>query len=314
MNGSYTDLGVISLDKNELKSLLEAAGAYCIENEPMKKHTTFCIGGNADIYAVPKNIESIAECRRICVDNNIDYVVLGNCSNVVFSDNGYRGVVISTAALADDIELISAVDVKCAAGVKLASLCSFAFENSLSGVECLWGIPGTVGGAVCMNAGAYGGEIKDTLIECECIDSNGNLVKYSADELDLSYRHSRFSDNDEIIVSSTFRLTPAVQSEIREKMDDLMSRRRDKQPLEYPSAGSVFKRPEGYFAAALIDESGLKGESVGDAQISEKHAGFMINKGNATCHDLKLLIEKTKEEVFLRHGVRLECEIKFIGE
>ena len=169
------------MNKIELKNLLEAAGAYCIENEPMKKHTTFHIGGNADIYAVPKSVESIAECRKICADNNVPYVVLGNCSNVVFSDNGYRGVVISTAALADEIELISAVDVKCSAGVKLASLCSFAFENSLSGVECLWGIPGTVGGAVCMNAGAYGGEIKDTLIECECIDSNGQPAFAHAD-------------------------------------------------------------------------------------------------------------------------------------
>ncbi len=302
------------MDRIELKNLLESAGAYCIENEPMKKHTTFCIGGSADIYAVPKSKESIAECRKICVDNGVPYVVLGNCSNVVFTDNGYRGVVISTAALSDEIELVSAVDVKCSAGVKLASLCSFAFEHSLSGVECLWGIPGTIGGAVCMNAGAYGGEVKDTLIECECIDKDGNFVTYSADELDLSYRHSRFSDNDEIVISATFRLVPAVQGEIRAKMDDLMNRRREKQPLEYPSAGSVFKRPEGYFAAALIDECGLKGESVGDAQISEKHTGFMINKGKATCFDLKRLIEKTKEEVFLRHGVRLECEIKFIGE
>ena len=165
-----------------------------------------------------------------------------------------------------------------------------------------------------MNAGAYGGEVKDTLISCTCMKADGEIVTYSADELDLSYRHSRFSDSDEILLDATFRLVPASQSEIREKMDDLMNRRRSKQPLEYPSAGSVFKRPQGYYAAALIEECGLKGCSVGGAQVSEKHSGFIINTGDATCFDLKRLIEKVKQEVFMTHGVTLECEIKIIGE
>ncbi len=302
------------MDKSVIRDRFNEAGVYCLADEPMKKHTSFNIGGPADFYVVPKTVEELATCQAICKGEKVPFTVLGNGSNIVFSDLGYRGVVISTASLVDEPQMVSAVDVKCSAGVKLANLCSFALENSLSGVECLWGIPGSVGGAVCMNAGAYGGEVKDTLLSCTCLRADGETVTYSADELDLSYRHSRFSDTDEIVLDATFRLFPATQSEIREKMDDLMNRRREKQPLEYPSAGSVFKRPQGYYAAALIEECGLKGSSVGGAQVSEKHSGFIINTGDATCFDLKRLIERVKQEVFMAKGVKLECEIKIIGE
>ena len=302
------------MDRTVIKEKLDEAGLYYLTDERMRKHTSFNIGGPADFYVVPKTVEQISACRQICESEAVPFTVIGNGSNVVFSDLGYRGVVMSTASLTDEPQLVSAVDVRCAAGVKLATLCSFALENSLSGVECLWGIPGSVGGAVYMNAGAYGGEVKDTLISCTCMKADGEIVTYSADELDLSYRHSRLADSDEILLDATFRLVPAAQAEIREKMDDLMNRRRSKQPLDYPSAGSVVKRPQGYYAAALIEECGLKGCSVGGAQVSQKHSGFIINTGDATCFDLKRLIEKVKQEVFMTHGVTLECEIKIIGE
>lgn len=305
---------MLCMDKSVIKEQLDAAGLYYLTDEPMSRHTSFAIGGPADFYVLPNSGEQMAACRRLCREENVPFTVLGNGSNVVFSDLGYRGIVISTSSLTDEPQMVSAVDIRCPAGVKLASLCSFALEHSLSGVECLWGIPGTVGGAVCMNAGAYGGEIKDTLLSCTCMNAAGETVAYDAGDLDLSYRHSRFSDSDEIVLDATFRLIPAQQSEIRAKMDELMSRRREKQPLEYPSAGSVFKRPQGHYAAALIEECGLKGCSVGGVQVSEKHAGFLINTGNATCFDLKRLIEKIQQEVFITHGVSLECEIRMIGE
>ena len=302
------------MDQVLMQERFSQEGIYCLRNEPMKKHTSFAIGGPADLYVLPKSEEQMMRAVSLCRENGLDYVVLGNGSNVVFSDLGYRGAVIGTSSLSGEIEWVSAVDVRCPAGAKLATLCSFACENALSGLECLWGIPGSVGGAVCMNAGAYGGEVKDMLLSCTCLTPEGEIVTYDADALALSYRHSRFSNTKEIVLSATFRLTPAPQSEIRHKMDDLMSRRREKQPLEYPSAGSVFKRPEGYYAAALIEECGLKGTQIGGIAVSEKHAGFMVNLGEGTCFDLKRLIDKVKQEVFLVKGVRLECEIKMIGE
>lgn len=302
------------MDPISVRELFTQEGLYALANEPMKKHTSFAIGGPADLYVLPKDEAQMQRAVALCREQGLAYLVIGNGSNVVFSDLGYRGVVIGTASLAGEFELVSAVDVRCGAGAKLATLCSFACENALSGLECLWGIPGSVGGAVCMNAGAYGGEVKDTLLNCTCLTPDGEIVTYSADELDLAYRHSRFSESRDIVLSATFRLTPAPQAEIRGKMDDLMGRRRDKQPLEYPSAGSVFKRPEGYYAAALIEECGLKGAQVGGIAVSEKHAGFMVNLGEGTCFDLKRLIEKVKQEVFLLKGVTLECEIRMIGE
>ena len=302
------------MDSSVLQEKWKAAAIAFAADEPMKKHTSFGIGGPADWYVLPDTVEKLAFCLSLCREAGLPYVLLGNGSNTVFSDLGFRGVVIGTAALAAPPEMVSAVDVRCAAGVKLATLCSFALENSLSGLECLWGIPGSVGGAVCMNAGAYDGEVKDTFLSCTVLTREGEIRTVEGAEADLSYRHSRFSDSGEIVLDATFRLAPASQAEIRAKMDDLMARRREKQPLDLPSAGSVFKRPAGHYAAALIDGCGLKGARVGGIQVSEKHAGFMVNTGEGTCFDLKRLIEKVRQDVFLTYDVELECEIRMIGE
>ena len=295
-----------------LKMYAEQIGcAYC-ENEPMSRHTSFKIGGNADIMLTPQNKETLSFILTACKRWEVPCYVLGNGSNVLVSDTGIRGAVVLTSGL-DDIRMVDTYTIECGAGVKNSRLCSFALENSLSGFEFLWGIPGTVGGGAYMNAGAYGGEMKDIFIQSEHINDDGSFGSYNADEIDYGYRKSAYSEHGGVITSITLRGTPAEQSAIRARMDELMNRRKDKQPLEYPSAGSVFKRPEGYYAAALIEECGLKGLAHGDAMVSEKHSGFIVNTGNATASDVKILIEKIKEQVFLQKDVRLECEIKFLG-
>ena len=227
-------------------------------------------------------------------------------------DKGIRGVVVTTASCLNEIELINAYEIKVAAGVRLSRLSDLAYENSLTGAEFAWGIPGTVGGAVYMNAGAYDGEMKNILTEIEYMTPDGEIHTMSAADAELSYRHSVFSTNDNVIISATVRLTPGDKGEIRAKMDDFMSRRKDKQPLEYPSAGSVFKRPEGYFAGALIEQSGLKGKRIGGAMVSEKHAGFIINYDNATTKDVLDLVKFCQDTVMEKFGVMLEREIKSV--
>ncbi len=301
-------------DYSNIIKTAEKFGCQYTLNEPMSLHTTFRIGGNADLFVTPTTVEGLAQIIAACNRDKIYYFVIGNGSNVLVSDKGIRGVVISTADCLNEIEMKNALEIKSGAGVKLSRLCDLAYKNSLTGAEFAWGIPGSVGGAVFMNAGAYGGEIKDILTECEYITPDGKLETMSAEEADLSYRHSVFNDNGCVIVSATVRLQPGDQAEIRAKMDDYMTRRKDKQPLEYPSAGSTFKRPVGGYASALIDGCGLKGYSVGGAQVSEKHAGFVINKGGATCFDVMRLVEHIQNEVFLAKSIRLECEIRVIGE
>ena len=295
----------------QLKNFAETVGCPFTENEPMINHTSFKIGGNADIALTPQNEQMLAGIIKQCKNLDIPYYVLGNGSNLLVSDTGIRGAVIFTNAF-NGIEQVDEFTIKCGAGVKNSQLCSFALEHSLSGFEFLWGIPGTVGGAVYMNAGAYGGEIKDVFVSSEHVDNNGAIGEFSADDIDYSYRHSAYSDTGFAITSVMLRGTHAGQADIRRKMDELMQRRKDKQPLEYPSAGSVFKRPQNAYAAALIEECGLKGASVGGAQVSEKHSGFIINTGGATCSDVKILIEKIKEDVFLNKSISLECEIKIL--
>lgn len=283
------------------------------KNEPMRRHTSFKIGGNADIYCEVQNSVALSKLIEACREREIPYFILGKGSNLLVSDNGIRGIVIR---LGGDFKTISLTEdglIRCGAGTSLASACSFALNHSLGGLEFAWGIPGSVGGAVFMNAGAYGGEIKDVVVSAIYVDENGLKKRYDNDELDFGYRRSVFTDKNNIITDVYFKLEHKNQKEIREKMDELMGRRKSKQPLDYPSAGSTFKRPEGYFAAALIEECGLKGESVGGAQVSEKHAGFIINKDNATCEDVEKLIEHIKEQVYNQKGVRLQCEVKFIG-
>lgn len=287
-------------------------GCLCTKDEPMSKHTSFHIGGKADLMLTPQNESTLSSIISACKKWDIPYYIFGNGSNILVSDNGIRGAVILTTAFSQ-IELVDSYTIKCGAGVKNSQLCSFALEHGLSGFEFLWGIPGTVGGAAYMNAGAYGGEFKDVYLSSDYVDESGEIGTISKDDIDYSYRHSAYCDRNCVITSITVSGTPSDMHEIRVKMDDLMNRRKTKQPLEYPSAGSVFKRPEGYFAAALIEECGLKGKRVGGAMVSEKHSGFIVNVDNATASDVKILIEQIKQEVFLQKDVNLECEIKMIG-
>lgn len=296
---------------DKLKKTLESTRYTVWENEPMSKHTSFKIGGPAKLFVSPADSNALSELITNCKNYDIPTVYFGNGSNILFNDYGFDGVVISTSRMTE-ISLQDENIIECGSGVKNSVLCQFALENSLSGFEFLWGIPGTVGGAAFMNAGAYGGEIKDVIVGCEYITADGEIKEMSSDEMDLSYRHSIFSENGGIITKVRLRGRLDNKEVIRALMDELMDRRRTKQPLEFPSAGSVFKRPEGYFAAALIEECGLKGESVGGAQVSEKHSGFIINTGNATASDVKQLVEIIKETVFMQKGVQLECEIRVI--
>lgn len=296
---------------DKLKKTLESTRYTVWENEPMSKHTSFKIGGPAKLFVSPADSNTLSELITNCKNYDIPTVYFGNGSNILFNDYGFDGVVISTSRMTE-ISLQDENVIECGSGVKNSVLCQFALENSLSGFEFLWGIPGTVGGAAFMNAGAYGGEIKDVIVGCEYITADGEIKEMSSDKMDLSYRHSIFSENGGIITKVKLRGKLDNKEVIRTLMDELMDRRRTKQPLEFPSAGSVFKRPEGYFAAALIEECGLKGESVGGAQVSEKHSGFIINTGNATASDVKQLVEIIKETVFMQKGVQLECEIRVI--
>jgi len=280
--------------------------------EKMADYTTFKIGGPADVLCFPKDIESLKYIISYCRKSEIPFFVLGNGSNLLVSDDGIEGVVISLKYF-DSINKDNALEISCEAGVKLSKLCSFALENCLSGLEFAWGIPGTVGGAIYMNAGAYGGEISCVLQECTYIDETGAVIQADVSGLQFGYRKSIFSDSQKIIISAKFRLLPERRDVIKSQMDDLLQRRKDKQPLEYPSAGSTFKRPAGHFAGTLIEKCELKGTSVGGAQVSQKHAGFVINKGGATCRDVLSLISKIKEDVFLKESVTLEPEVKIIG-
>ena len=273
-----------------------------LQDEPMKKHTTFRIGGPADYYAEPdmSRISKLIEMAKAC---DMPVTVIGNGSNLLVGDKGIRGLVIGIGKGLSEIEVTEAVAQQ-----------STAQEASLSGLEFASGIPGSVGGAVVMNAGAYGGEIKDVLIDATVLTAEGELKTVTRDELDLSYRHSIVPEKGYIVLSARFRLTPKPKDEIKSYMAELRAKRVEKQPLEYPSAGSTFKRPEGYFAGKLIMDAGLRGYSVGDAQVSQKHCGFVVNKGEATAADVLTLIKDVQETVLKQFGVKLEPEVKMIGE
>lgn len=278
----------------------------------MKNHTSFRIGGPAKLFIEPKNEEELSCVLKKCRESKIEYIVIGNGSNLLVSDSGISKAVIKLSGGFEKIELFGKTTVKAGAGASLASLCRFALENSLSGLEFAFGIPGSVGGAAFMNAGAYGGEMKDVVFSCSHIDREGNAGVLSKELLGFAYRKSAYGENGFVVTEVTFKLQKGEKSAIEEKMNDLLGRRKDKQPLSFPSAGSVFKRPEGYFAGALIEQSGLKGKTVGGAQVSEKHAGFIINIGSATCKDVKDLIECCQKTVYDNFGVKLETEIKMI--
>ena len=296
-----------------MKQLIELCKKFnCkyLENEKMSLHTTFKIGGNARLVVYPQNEEQIGEFVKCAKSEKVRLIAIGNGSNLLVDDGGIDACVLILGEPFSDIRLIDDETIYAKAGAKLISLCRFAYEHSLSGLEFAYGIPGSAGGAAFMNAGAYGGEMKDVLYKCEHIGNDGNAGSLEKDELKLSYRHSAYYDNDCIITGLYLKLKKGERTEIKAKMDDLIGRRRDKQPLEYPSAGSTFKRPEGYFAGALIEECGLKGKSVGGAQVSVKHAGFVINKGGASCRDVLDLCKYCSDTVFKEKGIKLEMEIR----
>lgn len=276
----------------------------------MSKHTTFKIGGNAALVVYPESEEQIGEIVKTAKKAGIRLITVGNGSNLLVDDNGIDACVMILDEHFSDIRLIDDETIYAGAGAMLIKVCRFAYENGLSGLEFAYGIPGTCGGGAFMNAGAYGGEMKDVLVKCSHIDGNGNAGCLENDALKLSYRHSAYYDNGCIITGLYLKLKKGNKTEIKEKMDELISRRRDKQPLEFPSAGSTFKRPEGHFAGALIESCGLRGRSVGGAQVSEKHCGFVINRGGATCKDVLELCKICSDTVYDKKGVKLEMEIR----
>lgn len=278
----------------------------------MSLHTTFKIGGEARLVVYPESEEQISQIVKTANKEGIRLIAIGNGSNLLVSDDGLDACVMIIGEGMSDIRLVDGNTIFAQAGAKLISLCRFAYENSLTGLEFAYGIPGFCGGAAFMNAGAYGGEMKDVLFRCEHIDAQGEKGYLDNGALDLSYRHSAYYDNGCIITGLYLKLKKGDKAEIKAKMDDLLSRRRSKQPLEYPSAGSTFKRPQGYFAGSLIEECNLKGASVGDAQVSEKHAGFVINKGNASCKDVVELCKRCSDTVFKEKGVKLDMEIRVL--
>lgn len=291
---------------------LKAVCTDIVENEPMNRHTTFRIGGAADVFAQPQSAAQVCEIIKLCRDEGIAYMITGNGSNMLISDKGIDGVVIHVgpkmSAITVDGDTITAQS-----GILLSRLANTAKEHSLSGLEFASGIPGTLGGAIFMNAGAYGGEMKDVVQSVTYADENGDVHTISGDEADFGYRHSFFSDKKYAILECTMRLTRGDSEQIAALMKDYTRRRNEKQPIDMPSAGSTFKRPEGYFAGRLIEDAGLKGATVGAAQVSEKHAGFIVNTGNATADDVIGLIELVKARVFDNSGVMLEPEVKIIG-
>lgn len=298
--------------KNLITELSERNISF-LENEPMKNHTTFKTGGNASVFICPESEEQLSEILKLIKKCGLKPFILGNGSNLLVNDEGIkdRPVIYIDDGL-DFVRLIDETTIEVGAGASLSSLCRFAHENGLTGLEFAFGIPGSCGGAAFMNAGAYGGEMKDVVARCNHLDFDGNKGYFDREDLDFGYRHSVYSDNDYVITSIVLSLEKGDKDEIYAKMRELLQRRKDKQPLEYPSAGSVFKRPEGYFAGALIEQSGLKGKRIGGAMVSEKHAGFIINYENATTQDVLDLVKFCQDTVMEKFGVMLEREIKSV--
>lgn len=292
-----------------IEEICNKYGCPLERNYNLAAKTTMKIGGECRLFAEPNTEECLVELLKACRAEKIPYFILGNGSNLLIKKFG--GVVIATSALPNAYSA-DGNTITVGAGVPLAQVCLNALGLSLSGMESLYGIPGSVGGALYMNAGAYGGEMKDVVKSARCVDENGSIIELSAADMGLSYRHSVFSENGWCILSVTFALTPGDKIEIKSHMSELMKKRRDKQPLEFPSCGSTFKRPKDGFAAALIEECGLKGCSVGGAQVSEKHSGFVINRGGATFEDVMALVSHIKSVVKTQTGVDLECEMLIV--
>ena len=285
-------------------------------DEPMSRHTSFRIGGPAALMALPRTRGEAKAAVKTAREMGIEPFFLGNGSNLLVADEGYPGFLIKLGGTysVDNLNRVWEVNRCLAAGgaVPLSHLAGSAYGRNLTGLEFAGGIPGSVGGAITMNAGAYGGEIAQVLEEVDFLDEAGEVCTLPASECGLGYRRSVFSDRKCLILEARFRLEPGDPASIKARMDELAAKRKEKQPLEYPSAGSMFKRPPGHFAAALIDQCGLKGLTVGGAQVSEKHAGFIINRGGATCADVLELVDRVKEEVLRQTGVELEMEVKVL--
>lgn len=286
---------------------------HVLTDEPMKQHTTFKIGGPADYFLVPETGEEVGEIIKICRKTDTPYFILGNGSNLLVGDGGYRGTVIQVYRNMSAVT-VEGTTITAQAGALLSAVAAAAKNASLTGFEFAGGIPGTVGGAAVMNAGAYGGEMKDVLVEVTVMDAEGKIFAIPAEKLELGYRTSVIKKAGYIVLEAKIRLKEGDQEAIRERMKELTIQRTTKQPLEYPSAGSTFKRPEGYFAGKLVMDSGLRGYQVGGARVSEKHCGFVINAGDATAKDVRTLMDNVRDIVYEKYGVTLEPEVKFLGE
>ena len=300
--------------KQAAERLKQAVGAgIFLTDEPMSRHTTFRTGGPADIYIEPSGVEELKQVLDICREENVAYTIIGNGSNLLVGDGGYRGVLISFGKPFAQVT-IEGAQVRTGAGALLSAVAKQVLNASLTGFEFAAGIPGTIGGAVVMNAGAYGGELCQVLREATVLTPEGEVKTLPAEEQALGYRTSCVQKNGYIVLEAVLQLQPGNADDIRAVMDDLASKRREKQPLEYPSAGSTFKRPEGHFAGRLIQDAGLRGFRVGGAQVSEKHCGFVINRDHATSADILSLCRQVQEKVKAQSGVELELEVKLLGE
>lgn len=302
--------GMMDAVLKEMNGILE--GDRILTDVPMKDHTSMRVGGNAKIVVLPSSVDEIREIIRYLGRNSIPFYVIGNGTNLIVRDSGYNGVIIK---LSDNFSSVTVNEniITAKSGASIVSVSNTACEKSLSGLEFAAGIPGTVGGAVVMNAGAYDGEMKDVVFEVTCLDHAGDMVSLRNDDLEFGYRTSRMQNDSLVVLEVSMRLNEGNRDSIRDKMKELNRRRREKQPLNHPSAGSIFKRPEGYFAGKLIEEAGLRGFRIGGAQVSEKHCGFIINTGTATASDVIELIEYIKKKVFETSGVMLQQEVKILG-
>ncbi len=281
--------------------------------EPMSKHTTFRVGGPADYFLIPETAEEVVKLVALCKEEKIPFYIIGNGSNLLVSDAGYAGAIIQIGRRMNEIS-VEGTTIKAQAGALLSAIGNKALEHSLGGFEFAAGIPGCLGGACVMNAGAYGGEMKDILKSVTVLNAKGEIEELAADQLELGYRTSLIGKRGDIVLEAKMELTEKDPEEIKALMDDLRQKRMEKQPLEYPSAGSTFKRPEGYFAGKLIQDAGLKGFQVGGAQVSEKHSGFVINKDHASAADIDSLMRQVSEKVEEKFGVPLEAEVKRLGK
>jgi len=297
-----------------VRRIAEIAGPENVKlDEPMKNHTSFKVGGPADIFVTPISFLQLSQIIKFCKSENVPVFVMGNGTNLIVRDKGIRGVVIKIYDNLNEFTVKDDIITACA-GVLLSEISKVAYENGLSGLEFASGIPGTLGGAVAMNAGAYGGEMKDVVVETEFMDSDGEIKVIRNDEHQFGYRTSFILKNSGIVIKSSMKLKKGNKEEIKALMDDLTQRRQDKQPLEMPSAGSVFKRPEGYFAGKLIEDCGLRGYRIGGAEVSGKHCGFIVNIGNAKAKDILDLIEHIQNTVKMKFGVEMQTEVRIVGE